>query len=207
MISLFEFSQSTLSAEEDYQKLMQSYNLKTYYYSSYTYDVTSTLSKNIIDHWSEQNLVNPPDLKNKEHHFQKPANILGFENVFLWNKFVLQDFNDCTGNKKWILPIINGYCEQRKIKTDALFFSICLIGRRSNQYSGTRYLTRGINEEGFVANFVETEQIVIDLDVSTSIKPAYSSFVQIRGSIPVYWYQEPNLLVPKPPIKRKEWGC
>lgn len=35
-----------------------------------------------------------------------------------------------------------------------------LISRRSRYNSGTRYICRGIDDLGHVANFVETEQIV-----------------------------------------------
>jgi len=36
-----------------------------------------------------------------------------------------------------------------------------LIARRGAERGGTRFLHRGIDENGFVANFVELEQIVI----------------------------------------------
>lgn len=39
-------------------------------------------------------------------------------------------------------------------------FSLTLISRRSIYRNGRRYNTRGVDEEGNVANFVETEQIV-----------------------------------------------
>jgi phosphatidylinositol 4-phosphatase len=55
-----------------------------------------------------------------------------------------------------------------------------------------RYLMRGIDADGQVANFAETEQIV-------SASLCFSSFVQIRGSIPLFWTQLPNFsLKPKP---------
>jgi len=38
-----------------------------------------------------------------------------------------------------------------------LFISLILISRRSRHNAGTRYIKRGINEQGFVANHVETE--------------------------------------------------
>ena len=41
-------------------------------------------------------------------------------------------------------------------------FTITLIGRRSRLFAGTRYLKRGVNDEGNVANDVEVEQIVDD---------------------------------------------
>ena len=69
----------------------------------------------------------------------------------------MKEFEEKVKNKRWILPIIHGYCEQVTIKTYGNMFSICLIGRRSIHHAGARYLTRGINEKGKVANFVETE--------------------------------------------------
>lgn len=36
---------------------------------------------------------------------------------------------------------------------------LTVIARRSRHYAGARYLTRGANEQGHVANEVETEQM------------------------------------------------
>jgi hypothetical protein len=82
--------------------------------------------------------------------------------------------------------------------------SIILIGRRSRHFAGVRYLRRGIDHEGNVANFVETEQIVYDINKSFDDKPVFSSFVIVRGSIPLFWTQDPNLLKGKPEIERKD---
>ena len=38
-------------------------------------------------------------------------------------------------------------------------FNITLISRRSRHRAGTRYKRRGVDEEGYVANYVETEQV------------------------------------------------
>ena len=38
---------------------------------------------------------------------------------------------------------------------------LILIARRGAERGGTRFLHRGIDENGYVANFVEVEQIVI----------------------------------------------
>lgn len=46
---------------------------------------------------------------------------------------------------------------------------------------GTRYNVRGIDAGGHVANFVEVEQCVC-------VNGAVTSFVQTRGSIPLFWY-------------------
>jgi len=54
--------------------------------------------------------------------------------------------------------------------------------------------------QGTVANFVETEQIV-ELKPRDSSKPAVvSSFIQVRGSIPLLWSQIPNVKY-KPPTR------
>lgn len=41
-----------------------------------------------------------------------------------------------------------------------------------------------------MANFVETEQLVVLSDGSNTVT---SSFVQVRGSIPLLWSQIPNI--------------
>ena len=48
--------------------------------------------------------------------------------------------------------------------------------------AGARYVKRGIDDQGSVANFVESEQILRYEGYTTS-------FVQIRGSVPAFWEQ------------------
>ncbi|KAF3774699.1 Phosphoinositide phosphatase [Nymphaea thermarum] len=62
-----------------------------------------------------------------------------------------------------------------------------------------RYLKRGVNDRGRVANDVETEQIVLDEEAG-SFKGKMSSVVQMRGSIPLFWSQETSRFSPKPDI-------
>lgn len=45
-----------------------------------------------------------------------------------------------------------------------------------------RFNVRGCNDDGNVANFVETEQIL-------STESDISSFLQTRGSVPLFWEQ------------------
>lgn len=47
-------------------------------------------------------------------------------------------------------------------------FEFGLISRRSTNYAGTRFNVRGVDEEGNVANFVETEQILNYQDIKCS---------------------------------------
>lgn len=62
-----------------------------------------------------------------------------------------------------------------------------------------RYLKRGVNDCGRVANDVETEQIVLDEEAG-SCSGKMSSVVQMRGSIPLFWSQEASRFSPKPDI-------
>lgn len=102
------------------------------------------------------------------------------------------------GNK-WLLTCICGYYRQiDKISWNKNTFDIALVGRRSNKHCGTRYLKRGIDSEGNAANFVETEQIVLKKHGDVYWVSAY---VQARGSVPIYWLQQPQLLKAQPPIK------
>ena len=75
-------------------------------------------------------------------------------------------------------------------------FDITLISRRSVKRAGLRYLRRGVDEEGFVANSVETEQILTPSTPGPASKAF--SFVQFRGSIPLYFAQSPYSLRPPP---------
>ncbi|KAL1739305.1 SacI homology domain-containing protein, partial [Schizophyllum fasciatum] len=95
---------------------------------------------------------------------------------------------------------------------------VTLIARRSRHFAGARYLKRGVTDEGNVANEVETEQIVSEA-LTTAFyypppknspcehtrcrqpNPHYTSYVQYRGSIPIYWTQELSSMTAKPPIE------
>ena len=54
--------------------------------------------------------------------------------------------------------------------------------------------------QGNTANEVETEQIIFDASVSSFKRGRFTSFVQMRGSIPAHWSQDTAKMVPKPPI-------
>jgi SacI homology domain len=68
----------------------------------------------------------------------------------------------CTAqvDQQWVVPIVHGYLEQRVLSVFGASVYVTLIARRSRYFAGTRYLKRGINDHGHVANDVETEQIV-----------------------------------------------
>ena len=93
-------------------------------------------------------------------------------------------------------------------------FLFGLVSRRNRYRAGTRYFSRGIDQKGNVSNFNETEQLVL-LDAPGAGAGAAAaagrggegvrgdvrfSFVQTRGSVPVYWAEINNLRY-KPDLK------
>ena len=58
---------------------------------------------------------------------------------------------------------------------------IGIISRICSRRSGTRFNSRGINDDGYVSNFVETE-VIINGD-------CFYSHVSCRGSVPLFWEQ------------------
>lgn len=65
---------------------------------------------------------------------------------------------------------------------------LSIISRQSSRRAGTRFNSRGIDDDGHVANFVETEVV---LWVAPGI---VFSYVQVRGSVPIFWEQAPGLI-------------
>ena len=74
-----------------------------------------------------------------------------------------------------------------------------IISRRSIERPGLRYMRRGTNEKGGVANFVETE-FIISVEREGELHTA--SFIQTRGSIPIFWSQSPWSIKPIPVLDR-----
>ena len=75
-------------------------------------------------------------------------------------------------------------------------FLLTLISRRSIKRPGLRYLRRGVDDDGNTANTVETEQILSNPDWDPS-KNLYT-YLQVRGSIPLYFSQSPYAFKPVP---------
>lgn len=111
---------------------------------------------------------------------------------FVWNAFLLKPMSSIL-NRDWFLEVIHGFVSQSNISIFGRSVYVCLIARRSTRFAGTRFLKRGANFAGDVANEVESEQIVVD-------GHRMCSFTQMRGSIPSHWSQDISKMVPKPPI-------
>ncbi|XP_068698688.1 polyphosphoinositide phosphatase-like [Montipora foliosa] len=119
---------------------------------------------------------------------------------FVWNKYLLQGFEGAV-HSDWILHVVNGFVGQSDICVYGRPIYVTLIARRSKEFAGTRFLKRGANDEGSVANEVETEQIVHNASVLSFKSGWFTSYVQLRGSVPSFWSQEvKQVMVPKPQI-------
>ena len=142
---------------------------------------------------------------------------------FFWNKFIQTDLiNFATGAggsglrnhagqhagaDPFILPVMFGMLRIIHTRIKSTAFTFTLITRRSRHRGGTRYFSRGIDDQGHVSNFNETEQIVIFNDSSGDMggfaggrgmqngkvggndghETQIMSYVQTRGSVPIYW--------------------
>ncbi|KAH3675896.1 hypothetical protein WICMUC_002466 [Wickerhamomyces mucosus] len=172
---------------------------KTFYFS-YTYDITNTLQRNIL---REKQKASGFDTTPKFHD--------QYNEMFVWNSALLNPIMQTYDRVyDWFQPIIHGFIDQANVTVFDKKIYITVIARRSHHFAGARFLKRGVNNQGNVANEVETEQIVSDM-LTTSFhdsqygffnNPRYTSYVQHRGSIPLYWSQEAtNLKLAKPPIE------
>ena len=66
--------------------------------------------------------------------------------------------------------------------------TLTLISRLSSRRAGTRFNSRGVDDDGNVANFVETETVF------WSPSGICFSYTQIRGSVPIFWESSSSLI-------------
>ncbi|XP_064634309.1 synaptojanin-1-like isoform X2 [Lineus longissimus] len=116
------------------------------------------------------------------------------DNRFFWNRALhlhLQRFSVNTG--EWLLKTMCGGIEIRTIYAADKRGKACLISRLSCERAGTRFNVRGTNDDGHVANFVETEQAIF-------IDNSIASYLQTRGSVPLFW-EQPGIQVGSHKVK------
>ncbi|KAM1366199.1 hypothetical protein FF1_044285 [Malus domestica] len=161
-----------------YKKLLSSVDLTKDFFYSYTYPIMQRLQKNVLSMGEEG---------------------MPYDNIFVWNAYLTQAIRSRCNNTIWTIALVHGHFKQIRLSIFGRDFSVSLVSRRSRHFAGTRYLKRGVNDRGRVANDVETEQIILDEEAG-SCKGKMSSVVQMRGSIPLFWSQEASRLSPKPDI-------
>lgn len=125
---------------------------------------------------------------------------------FLWNTYMIQplvDFRsrlserekDALDQSKILTSAIRGFAatvtvpassSPARSRTSGFPSNMTLISRLSCRRAGTRFNARGIDDDGNVANFVETETIFCTDTICFS-------YVQCRGSVPIFWEQATGL--------------
>ncbi|XVF74247.1 hypothetical protein PTKIN_Ptkin13bG0094900 [Pterospermum kingtungense] len=164
--------------EKRYKKLLCSVDLTKDFFFSYSYSVMHSLQRNLC---------------------RNETGLVHYETMFVWNEFLTRGIRNNLKNTLWTVALVYGFFKQVKLSVSGRDLKLTLIARRSRHYAGTRYLKRGVNEKGRVANDVETEQIVFE-DVPEGFPTQISSVVQNRGSIPLFWSQETSRLNLRPDI-------
>ncbi|KAI2471321.1 putative SAC1 protein [Annulohypoxylon bovei var. microspora] len=185
--------------EDQFLSLLKTYIMRGPMYFSYSLDLTNSFQRQATADNSSPLWMRADDR-------------------FFWNKFVQTDLINFrkTGNRSqhgpqsavdpYILPLIWGTLEIRPTTFKNTQLTIVLITRKGRFRAGTRYFTRGLDEEGHAANYNETEQVVVLNDTgrglggyagssdmqsgkhgSEGAEMQVLSYVQTRGSIPVYW--------------------
>ncbi|MPC55919.1 Synaptojanin-1 [Portunus trituberculatus] len=91
---------------------------------------------------------------------------------------------------QWLVKVMCGSVEFSSIYMNNHSPKILIISRLSCERAGTRFMVRGVNDGGHVANFVETEQL-IHIDTMDDL---VLSYIQTRGTVPLFW-EQPGLNV------------
>ncbi|KAI8913612.1 SacI homology domain-containing protein [Gorgonomyces haynaldii] len=139
------------------------------YYFSYTLDLTNT----------QQRMLSLAHLNDLPIHKR-------LDDRFFWNQHLMSKILSTPGSDRFILPLICGFVHLSEHQIENQSFTYGLISRRSRFRSGARYHSRGVDQAGEVSNFVETEQLVLTNTI-------FTSHVQTRGSIPLFWQQQVTL--------------
>lgn len=130
-----------------------------------------------------------------------------FDDTYLWNSFMISPLvqfrsrlmpqeREALDSSRILTSAIRGFCRTMTLPQNAsplrgsksgMPSFLSLISRLSCRRAGTRFNSRGIDDE-HVANFVETE--------TTFWSPTGTlfSYAQVRGSVPVFWEQVADLI-------------
>ncbi len=131
-----------------------------------------------------------------------------FDESFLWNSFMIQPLvqfrsrllppeKEALDSSRILTSAIRGYCSTMTIPqasaplrstSSGMPSYLSVISRLSCKRAGTRFNSRGIDDDGNVANFVETETVFF------SPSGVVFSYAQVRGSVPIFWEQTAGLI-------------
>ena len=132
-----------------------------FFYSTGDYDVTRSFQDNMLRKEEHQHLFTWSDADER----------------FFWNLNLYHPIIQDPIAANFITPVSNIWAQSKEFELGGKKYRLTLISRRSRMRQGPRYVKRGVDENGDVANFVETEQILRDnggtvssyLQVSTAL--------------------------------------
>lgn len=133
-------------------------------------------------------------------------NLQHYQEEYMWNSFLMEELIkfrknldpfavDILNKNRFMTTVIRGFAKSVALGSSGDIITI--VSKQSWKRAGTRFNARGIDDDGNVANFVETEFIFNNV----SMKQVFS-FTQIRGSVPAFWEQDSALINPKITITR-----
>lgn len=185
--------------EDTFVRLLENFLKTSPMYFSYSLDITNSFQR------QTQSDANRPLWMRADDRF-------------FYNRYLQSDFINfrMTGSRSqpgaqaaidpYILPCMFGMFEMKQTRFKGTPLTLTLISRRSRFRGGTRFFTRGVDARGHVANYNETEQIVVFNDAATGMggyegsgdmqsgkigasgqERQVMSYVQTRGSVPTYW--------------------
>lgn len=164
-----------------------------YFAQGGTFDLSTRLSKRLADAARAQ----------KSGH-----DIAQYDGRFVWNNYMIEPlihFRERLDRAHrarlddgcFLLLAIQGFVGTFKVPlspaseptfgaspaASATIATLALISRLSWKRAGTRFNTRGVDDDGNVANFVETETLFSNGNVTFA-------YDQVRGSVPLFWEQQ-----------------
>jgi hypothetical protein len=192
-----EQEERTRAEEQLKRMLQQALQLRSFYYSP-LWDITQRLQQACLQ-WDRRSFSCTRAADDRDD-----GPLRG--NAYTWNARLMENLlrrmqEAGVSTKRTpalIQPLLLGFVEIFSFQcTDADGSThpaqYALISRCSRFRAGTRFFRRGVDMNGFVANFVETESVI-------QSGPYLTSYIQVRGSIPLWWRQPPTLRY-KPAIR------
>jgi len=113
----------------------------------------------------------------------------------MWNYHLCKEMNNFGVGVQWQLPLIQGFVGTFNVPVQKKPVQCFLISRRSWIRGGTRSNIRGLDDQGNVANFVETEQIVVYNGYSCS-------HIQLRGNPPIFYTEQASTMTTQVKVTR-----
>lgn len=167
-LSLVTNSQSSSSIEE----LRRILKRHRFFYSTGDYDVTRSFQDNMLRKQGQHRAFTWADADER----------------FFWNLNLYHPIIHDPIASNFITPVSNIWAESKEFELSGKQFRLTLISRRSRMRQGPRYVKRGVDENGDVANFVETEQILRDNDGTVS------SYLQVNTPMLLFKHILMNLV-------------